>query len=641
MSFSTRHDATPRAPARRTPADGSPPQNWAAGKRATGRSGAHPRALLQSVFGYGAFRPRQEEIVRRVTGGGDALVVMPTGGGKSLCYQLPALIRPGVAIVVSPLISLMQDQIEALLQLGVRAAALNSSLARADQHRIERLLEQGELDLLYVAPERLMTPTFLERLDALEVALFAIDEAHCISQWGHDFRPEYLELASIRERLAGVPCIAVTATADEPTQQDMLARLGMEAGDLFVTGFDRPNIRLAVEAKHNPKQQLKQFLASRDAGDAGIVYCLSRKKVEEMAAWLNEQGREAVPYHAGLSSAERETNQQRFLREEGLIVVATVAFGMGIDKPNVRFVAHLDVPKNLEGYYQEVGRAGRDGLPADAWMLYGLADVVLLSRFIEGSEGDDRHKWALRHKLNAITGFCETPECRRQVLLNYFGDPLDGSCGNCDNCLEPVETFDGTVAAQKVLSCAYRTGQRFGSSHLVDVLRGKSSSKIERHGHDRLPTFGVGESRSATEWRSIIRQLVAADLLSVDVTGYGSLKLTRASAAVLKGEQPVRLRRDASPSTAGPKRRSRTTDRLPEGQEEKALFDRLRELRLEIARDQAVPPYVIFHDRTLAAMATDRPENLNAFAALPGVGDVKLERYGERFLEALRGFAAG
>ncbi|MEX2400919.1 MAG: DNA helicase RecQ [Rhodothermales bacterium] len=601
-----------------------------------------PRALLKSIFGYDTFRPKQEEIVHRVVGGRDALVVMPTGGGKSICYQLPALVRPGVAIVVSPLISLMQDQIDALLQLGIRAAALNSGLSRADQEAVQQRLHAGELDLLYVAPERLMTPTFLGRLDALDVGLLAIDEAHCISQWGHDFRPEYLELASVRQRLSGVPCIAVTATADEPTQQDILQRLQMDVDDLFVTGFDRPNIRFTVDLKRNTRQQLKRFLQKRDHQDAGIIYCLSRKKVDQTAAWLNEQGFSAVPYHAGLSSADREAHQQRFLREEGLVVVATVAFGMGIDKPNVRFVAHLDVPKNLEGYYQEVGRAGRDGLPADAWMLYGLSDVVLLSKFIENSEGDDRHKWALRHKLNAITGYCETPECRRQVLLNYFGDRVDGPCGNCDNCLEPVETFDGTTAAQKVLSCAYRTGQRFGSAHLVDVLRGKATTKIERHGHDELPTFGVGSNRSATEWRSIVRQLVAADLLSVDVTGYGSLRLTRASGPVLKGDRTVRLREDPSPTKKSRKstRTSKSTDDLlPDTPEGKALFERLRELRLALARDQEVPPYVIFHDRTLAAMARTRPLDLNAFADLPGVGEVKLERYGARFLDELRGFA--
>lgn len=596
--------------------------------------------VLKSVFGYEQFRLRQEEIIRRLLGGGDALVVMPTGGGKSLCYQLPALILPGVTVVVSPLISLMQDQIDALLQLGVRAAALNSSLTPAQQREVERRLAEDDLDLVYVAPERLMTPDFLDRMGRCRPSLLAIDEAHCISQWGHDFRPEYLQLTEVRGRFANVPCVAVTATADEPTQEDILQRLGMGPSDRFVTGFDRPNIRFSVELKRSAKQQLQRFLRREHPHGAGIVYCLSRRKVEEVAAWLNEQGRAAVPYHAGLSASEREANQVRFLREEGLSVVATVAFGMGIDKPNVRFVAHIDVPKNLEGYYQEVGRAGRDGLPADAWMLYGLADVVLLRRFIEGSAAEERHKWALRHKLNAIIGFCETPECRRRVLLSYFGESLDEPCGNCDNCLDPVETWDGTVAAQKVLSCVYRTGQRFGAAHVVDVLMGKDTEKVRRFGHDRIPTFGVGADRDAVEWRSIIRQLVAADLLLVDVGGYGGLKLTPASGPVLKSERTVPLRKDPAPS----KTRSRRTDSrsaetpAPETPEEKALFERLRDLRLKLAREQSVPPYVIFHDRTLAAMAASRPPDLAAFADLPGVGDVKLERYGNVFLDVVRGF---
>ncbi len=597
--------------------------------------------VLKTVYGYERFRPKQEEIVRRLVDGGDALIVMPTGGGKSLCYQLPALVRPGLAVVVSPLISLMQDQIDALLQLGVRAAALNSSMTTPEQRAVERRLLAGELDLVYVAPERLTTPAFLELMDRVDLALFAIDEAHCISQWGHDFRPEYLQIAAVRERYADVPCIAVTATADEPTQKDMLERLHMQPADLFVTGFDRPNIRFTVELKRSAKQQLARFLKREHPHDAGIVYCLSRRKVEDVATWLVDQGREAVPYHAGLTSADRERNQIRFLREEGLIVVATVAFGMGIDKPNVRFVAHVDVPKNLEGYYQEVGRAGRDGLPANAWMLYGLSDTVMLRRFIEDSEADDRHKWALHHKLNAIVGYCETAECRRRVLLSYFGDQVTGGgCGNCDNCLHPVKSWDGTVAAQKALSAVYRTGQRFGASHIVDVLVGKETEKIQRFGHERTSTFGVGADRTVSEWRSILRQLIAADLLRVDVTGYGGLQLTRSSGPVLKGDRTVRFREDPEPvKRKGPgKARSRSgEDLLPSTREEQAVFEQLRALRLEMARDQGVPPYVIFHDSTLAAMARSQPTSLDEFADLPGVGAVKLERYGPSFLNVITG----
>lgn len=598
-------------------------------------SRAKYKDLLKSVFGYDAFRPQQEAVIDRVVCGSDALVIMPTGGGKSLCYQLPALIRSGTAIVVSPLISLMQDQIDSLRQYGVAAAALNSSLHPAEQQAVERKMRAGELDLVYVAPERLTTPAFTELMDGIPLALIAIDEAHCISQWGHDFRPEYLQIADVRKRYAEVPCIAVTATADEPTQKDVLDHLAIGGDGLFVTGFDRPNIRMAVEVKRNPRKQLLRFLEGAHAGNAGIVYCLSRKKVEETASWLTDRGWPAIPYHAGLSSAERERNQQRFLREEGLIVVATVAFGMGIDKPNVRFVAHLDVPKNLEGYYQEVGRAGRDGLPADAWMAYGMADVVLQRRFIEGSESEnEQHKWALHHKLNAIVGYCETAECRRRVLLNYFGEDYGDACGNCDNCLNPVESFDGTVAAQMVLSCVHRTGQRFGPSHVVDVVTGSQTEKVGRFGHHRLPTFGVGADRDGAEWRSIIRQLVAADLLRVDVTGYGGLKLTPASGPVLKGERSIRLRRDPIPKKSRPAKKSSTV--MPG--EGKALFEHLRNLRLEMAREQNVPPYVIFHDRTLAAMARQRPSNLSAFKSLPGVGDVKLQRYGPRFLDAVAEF---
>ena len=592
--------------------------------------------VLKSVFGYDCFRPRQTEIIRRILDGQNALIVMPTGGGKSICYQIPALIRNGTGIVISPLISLMQDQVGALKQLGVRAEFLNSSLGYGRQREVERRLLSGGIALLYVAPERLFMPDFLELLERVPIALFAVDEAHCVSQWGHDFRPEYLQLTEIRQRFPDVPCIAATATADSPTRREILQRLHMDRDDLFVTGFDRPNIRYTVVLKKNPKQQLLRFIENEHPGDAGIVYCLSRKKVEEVAEWLTEQGHEAVPYHAGLAPDQRRGNQNRFLHEEGLIVVATIAFGMGIDKPNVRFVAHVDLPKSTEAYYQETGRAGRDGLPANAWMTYSLADVVLMRRILESSEADAQHKWTERHKLNAIIGYCETVACRREVLLNYFGERLDAACGNCDTCLNPVETWDGTVAAQKVLSCVSRTGQRFGAGHVVDVLLGKETEKIRRFRHHRLSTYGIGEELNGTEWHAVIRQLAAADLLSVDVDGYGGLRLTEACGAVLKGERQVSLRKDPKLQKRVKAKLPAADVTLPDTPGDHALFDALRTLRLELARDQGVPPYIVFHDRTLAAIVQHRPQTLEAFGGISGVGEVKLERYGEAFLDIVR-----
>ncbi len=595
---------------------------------------ARPQQLLRSIFGYDHFRPRQEEIIQRILEGDNALVVMPTGGGKSICYQIPAIIRSGTGIVVSPLISLMKDQVDALKQLGVKAAFLNSSLDRGQQHQIEQQFTAGDLDLLYVAPERLFTPAFLELLEQVQIALFAVDEAHCISQWGHDFRPEYLQLAEIRERFSRPPCIAVTATADAPTRREILQRLCLTQEDLFVTGFDRPNIRYTVVPKRNPKQQLLRFIEREHPGDAGIVYCLSRKNVEEVAVWLTEQGHEAVPYHAGLSSDRRQVNQDRFLREEGLIVVATVAFGMGIDKPDVRFVAHLNVPRSPEAYYQETGRAGRDGLPANAWMAYNLADVVMIQRILENSEAERQHKWIERHKLNAMIGYCETVSCRREVLLTYFGEKPDADCGNCDTCLDPVQTWDGTSAAQKVLSCVQRTGQRFGAGHIVDVLLGKQTDKVHRFHHTHLSTYGIGSELSTTEWHSVIRQLVAADLLRVDVDGYGGLRLTTACGSVLKGEHRVLLRQDPKPQKK--KAPAAAKGALPEVPADRTLFSALRSLRLKLAREQGVPPYIIFHDRTLLAIVQHRPRNLDAFGQISGVGDVKLDRYGEPFLDVIR-----
>ncbi len=596
---------------------------------------AQPRQILKSVFGYDQFRPQQEEIIRRVTGGDHALVVMPTGGGKSLCYQLPALIRPGAGIIVSPLISLMQDQVEAMKQLGVRAEFLNSSLRPAQQRAIEGKLRAGKLDLLYVAPERLMTPAFLELLSEIEIALFAVDEAHCISQWGHDFRPEYLQIAEVRDRFPEAPCIAVTATADAPTRREILKRLRMPPECAIVTGFDRPNIAYRVTPKHKPKQQLLRFIEEEHPGEAGIVYCQSRKRVEETTALLVEHGYPAAAYHAGLSAKQRQENQERFVREEGVIIVATVAFGMGIDKPNVRFVAHLDVPRSPEAYYQETGRAGRDGLPADAWMLYGIGDVVAMRRMLDRSEAGRQHRWTEQHKLNAIAGYCETAGCRRKVLLNYFGEPSGEACGNCDNCLNPVETWEGTVAAQKALSCVYRTGQRFGAGHVIDVLVGNDTEKVRRFGHHQLSTFGVGTELNVAEWRSVFRQLIAADLLRVDMDGYGSIRMTEECAPVLKGERPVFFRKDPEPEKKQKKKRTARKGRpdTPAGQ---SLFQALRETRLALARNQGVPPYVIFHDSTLAEMAEHRPQTIEAMGQLSGVGAAKLERYGDVFLEVVR-----
>lgn len=599
-----------------------------------------PRDVLREVFGFDDFRPYQEAVIQRLLRGEHALVIMPTGGGKSLCYQLPALLRSGTAVVVSPLIALMQDQVAALRQLGVRAAFLNSSLERRAQQAVRRDLQHGDLDLLYVAPERLMTPRFLRQLDETDVSLFAIDEAHCMSQWGHDFRPDYLDLAQLRERFPQVPCIAVTATADVRTQRDLLRRLHFPGEALFVAGFDRPNIRYTVVRKKRPKQQLLRFIEEEHDGEAGIVYCLSRKSVERTAQWLSDQGHAAVPYHAGCSSAERQERQDRFLREDDLIVVATVAFGMGIDKPNVRFVAHLDLPKSLEAYYQETGRAGRDGRPADAWMTYRLSDVVKMRRLLADSGGDDAHQRKQQQKLSAIFGYCETAECRRRVLLRYFGEERAEGCGNCDTCLHPVDTFDGTVAAQKALSCAYRTGERFGASHLADVLTGSDTKKIRRHGHKNVSTYGVGADRSKKAWRSVLRQLVAARYLRVDPSRYGALRLTDACRPVLQGEKTVHLRKDPSPKTpSGGGQRSATApeDEPLETDAERALFERLREERLALAKKQDVPAYVIFHDKTLRAMARRRPATPGDFGTLPGVGTVKKERYGEAFLRVIAG----
>jgi len=597
-----------------------------------------PRALdiLRDVFGYDAFRGEQAAVINHVAAGGDALVLMPTGGGKSLCYQVPALLRDGCGVVVSPLIALMQDQVEALRQLGVRAEFLNSTLDGETAARIERELLAGQLDLLYVAPERLLTPRFLSLLDRARIALFAIDEAHCVSQWGHDFRREYRELTVLHERWPQVPRIALTATADPPTQREIAERLQLDDARRFVSSFDRPNIRYTVVQKENAPRQLRDFIEAH-RGEAGIVYCLSRAKVEKTAAALAEIGVDALPYHAGLDAATRARNQRRFLRDEGVVIVATIAFGMGIDKPDVRFVAHLDLPKSIEGYYQETGRAGRDGEPAEAWMCHGLGDVVLLRQMIERSEAGDERKRLEHRKLDALAGYCETMRCRRQVLLASFGEDYSRPCGNCDNCLQPAETWDATVAAQKALSCVYRSGQRFGAAHLIDVLRGGDSERIHQFGHDKLSTYGIGADLDARAWRGVFRQLVAAGLLEVDAEGYGGLRLTEASRAVLQGQRQVMLRKEA-PRAAVRRREARDRDAVAATLQpaDQPLFEALRNLRTRLAREQNVPPYVIFHDTTLRGIATLKPSSGDELARVGGVGAAKLERYGEQVLEVVR-----
>lgn len=596
---------------------------------------SQPELLLERVFGHRAFRGEQGEIVRHVAAGHDALVLMPTGGGKSLCYQLPALLREGTAIVVSPLIALMQDQVDALCQLGVRAACLNSTLDATQAQAVERQLLEGGLDLLYVAPERLLTPRFLSLMDRARLALFAIDEAHCVSQWGHDFRPEYRELTVLHERWPDVPRIALTATADPPTQREIAERLQLEDARRFVTSFDRPNIRYTVVQKDNAKRQLLDFVQGHP-GQAGIVYCLSRRKVEETAEYLAGHGIDAVPYHAGMEAPLRAANQRRFLRGDGVVVVATIAFGMGIDKPDVRFVAHVDLPKSIEGYYQETGRAGRDGEPSDAWMCYGLGDLVLLRQMIEQSESGPERKRLEHRKLDALVGYCESMRCRRQVLLGNFGETYPGACGNCDNCLSPPEAWDATEAARMALSCVYRTGQRFGAAHLIDVLRGSDSERVRQFGHDRLSVHGVGTGLDARTWRGVFRQLVAHGLLEVDAEGHGGLHLTEASRAVLRGEQPVMLRRVVvQRERAARGRAGSTVDELDPA--DQPVFEALRELRTRLAREQNVPPYVIFHDSTLRQIATRRPADAGELAGIAGIGGGKLARYGALVLDAVAG----
>ncbi|MCI4567793.1 DNA helicase RecQ [Lysobacter sp. CFH 32150] len=592
--------------------------------------------LLNRIFGHREFRGEQAQIVDCVTGGGDALVLMPTGGGKSLCFQLPALLREGCGIVVSPLIALMQDQVEALRQLGVRAAFLNSTLDATSAAEVERALLDGRLDLLYVAPERLLTPRFLSLLDRAQIALFAIDEAHCVSQWGHDFRPEYRALTVLHERWPQVPRIALTATADAPTRQEIAERLALEEARQFVSSFDRPNIRYRIVTKQSGHRQLLDFLEAH-RGDSGIVYAFSRKRVEKIAEQLCEDGIDALPYHAGMDAATRAANQRRFLQEDGVVMVATIAFGMGIDKPDVRFVAHVDLPKSIEGYYQETGRAGRDGEPAEAWLCYGLGDTVNLRQLILQSEaGEERKRLELR-KLDALLAYCESTGCRRQSLLGWFGETHADACGNCDNCLEPPQSWDGTLAARKALSCAYRSGQRFGATHLIDILRGQATERVQQLQHDQLSTWAIGAELDARQWRGVFRQLVATGLLEADV--HGALRLTVDAAPVLRGERTLSFRTEQPKAPRRRRERERrgtasigTLELPPEAM---TRFEALRGWRASIAREQNIPAYVIFHDSTLRAIAVSQPDDLDALAGISGIGVGKLERYGRAVLETL------
>ncbi len=592
-----------------------------------------PHTALSSVFGYSDFRGNQCEIIESVIAGESCCVLMPTGSGKSLCYQIPALCRVGTGVVVSPLIALMQDQVMALQGLGVRAAAIHSGLEYADLQRAMADLRGGRLDLVYVAPERLVSEDFLSILDDIELALFAIDEAHCISQWGHDFRQEYRQLSLLRTRYPQVPCIAVTATADAPTRKDIVERLDLPRA--FISGFDRPNIMYNVSIKDNPRQQLLRFLKARADDESGIVYCLSRRKVEDTARWLCDQGYQALPYHAGLDKGVRGANQERFLKAEGVIMVATVAFGMGINKPDVRFVAHMDLPKNIEAYYQETGRAGRDGLPSVAWMVYGLQDLALQRQMIEGSQSAEEQKRIERQKLSAFLGYCESATCRRQVLLRYFDDDCS-PCGNCDICITPPKTFDGTVAAQKVLSCVYRTGQMFGMGYVIDVLLGRENERIKKFGHKTLSTYGIGGEHTLKEWQSLIRQLVARNFLFVDMDNHGGLKITPQGGDFLKSKEKVEMRLDPVRVKSSGGSSNRTDPAASLGSEsDKALFVKLKALRLSIAKEQNVPPYVVFHDKTLIDMAGKRPVTLLDMSVIQGVGQSKLDKYGQDFLDVV------
>jgi len=596
-------------------------------------AGADPHTVLHTVFGLPGFRGQQADVVEHVMAGGDAIVLMPTGGGKSLCYQLPSLCRPGTGIIVSPLIALMRNQVAAMRQLGLNAAAMNSSLSPAERSAVRADLRAGRLDLLYVAPERLMMPDFLEMLDEAHIALFAIDEAHCVSQWGHDFRPEYLQLAGLAQRYPGVPRIALTATADMQSREEIRRRLCLDDARMFLASFDRPNIRYAIVPKAAPQRQLLTFLKAHQ-GESGIVYCLSRATVEQTAAFLQTSGINALPYHAKLDPEVRSRHQDAFLAEEGLVLVATIAFGMGIDKPDVRFVVHLDLPGSLEAFYQETGRAGRDGMPAETLLLYGMQDIVFRRHMIDQTNAPDDVKRVEHTKLDALLGVCETAACRRQTILAHFGETMGEPCGNCDTCLQPAETWDATTAARKALSALLRTGQSFGAGHLIDVLLGVSTDKITRFGHEKLPTFGVGKELDRKGWGSVFRQLIVRGFIEVDHDAFGALRMTKRAEPILRGQEPVHLRRDRTP-TASASVMKKKNDHAMLGAGDSALFDALRAERSRLAREQNVPAYVIFHDATLAAIATARPASLDALGEIPGMGRTKVERYGATVLAAV------
>ncbi len=591
-----------------------------------------PHSILKDVFGYHEFRGPQEAVISALVDGKDALVLMPTGGGKSLCYQIPSLVRDGVGVVVSPLIALMQDQVSALHELGVRAGFLNSSMTAQEAWQTELAMQNGELDLLYVAPERLIQSRTLEMLHQVKISLFAIDEAHCVSQWGHDFRADYLKLDMLPREFPKIPRIALTATADVRTREEIIARLQLQNAQQFVNGFDRPNIQYRIQQKNTPKVQLLRFLRDEHANHSGIVYCLSRNKVEQTAEWLSAEGFNALPYHAGLTPQIRQKNQNRFLREDQIIMVATIAFGMGIDKPDVRFVAHLDLPKSIEAYYQETGRAGRDGEPATTLLLYGLEDVVKLRQMMSNSEGNEEFKRNEQQRLNAMLGLCEITTCRRQTLLRYFGDTLTQACGNCDSCLTPAQTWDATEPVRMALSCVYRTGQRFGAGHVIDVLRGSSNEKISSFNHHTLSTYGIGKHLGADEWKAIFRQLVARGLLDVDAQAYGGLKLNDACRGILRGEDTIQLRRDIKTTAAAVARKQG----VAVDAEDQPLWNALRACRKRLAEEHGVPPYVIFHDATLREMLEFRPTTASQLLSITGVGQSKLERFGDEFLEVIR-----